>query len=85
LLAALNSGDETPEGPDYLAIYSVNDRTVTPVTSAELSGARNIRLQDLCPGRVVSHGQLVTDNVAVTLTVNAVSGAAIPGVVQCGA
>jgi triacylglycerol lipase len=65
LLGRLNAGDETPDGPDWVSIFTANDETVTPPTTARLDGARNVRIQDSCPGRRVSHSDLVTDAVVV--------------------
>ena len=61
LLDDLNRGDETPDGPAYLAIWTEQDETVTPPDSARLEGAVALAVQDVCPGRVVSHGELPRD------------------------
>lgn len=58
LLRALNTGDETPPGPEWLSLWSSQDQTVTPPASARLAGATDVVLQDICPGVAVSHGQL---------------------------
>ncbi|MBA3523609.1 MAG: lipase [Geodermatophilaceae bacterium] len=58
LLRALNAGDETPEGPGYVSIWTTDDETVTPPDSARLDGALNLVVQDVCPGTVVSHSDL---------------------------
>jgi hypothetical protein len=58
LLRRLNAGDETPDGPDWVALWSANDETVTPPDSAELAGAVDVRVQDVCPGLTLSHGQM---------------------------
>ena len=34
---------------------------VTPPVSARLDGAVDVPVQDVCPGRQVTHGQLPTD------------------------
>jgi pimeloyl-ACP methyl ester carboxylesterase len=36
LLAELNAGDETPEGPDWISIWTTQDAVVTPTESARL-------------------------------------------------
>ncbi len=63
LLRKLNSGDETPDGPLWATVRSTGDQVVTPVDSAELDGALNILVQDVCPGATTSHGGLPGDPV----------------------
>ena len=73
-LAALNAGDETPDGVDYTSIYSVAvDEIVIPNDSAELDGAANISVQDACfpIPRVADHVSLVADTVAFDLALDA--------------
>lgn len=74
LLDDLNRGDETPDGPAYLALWTEQDETVTPPESSRLEGAVALAVQDICPGRVVSHGELPRDR-AVTDLVRAALGA----------
>lgn len=73
LLDGLNE-DETPEGPQWLAVWTEQDETVTPPESGRLDGAVNVALQDLCPGLQVTHGQLPTEPVVRALVLQAVSG-----------
>jgi triacylglycerol lipase len=73
LLDGLNDGDETPAGPQWLALWTTQDDVVTPPESARLEGAVNVALQDLCPGVQVSHGQLPTAAVVRALVAQAVS------------
>ncbi len=61
LLARLNAGDETPEGPTWVSIWTEQDQTVTPPDSARLEGAVNIPVQSVCPGVQVQHGELPRD------------------------
>lgn len=61
LLARLNAGDETPEGPVWVSIWTEQDRTVTPPDSARLEGALNVTVQEVCAGAQVGHGQLPSD------------------------
>jgi triacylglycerol esterase/lipase EstA (alpha/beta hydrolase family) len=75
LLAGLNSGDETPAGPRWVSIWSSQDQVVTPPSSAHLTGARNVVVQDICPGRAVNHGQLPADAVVGNLVVRALAAA----------
>lgn len=61
VLAELNAGDETPEGPSWVSIWTVQDRTVTPPDSARLEGAVELPVQSVCAGAQVSHGDLPRD------------------------
>jgi triacylglycerol lipase len=63
LLRQLNAGDETPDGPRWVTVRSEVDRIVTPSVSAELEGAINIDVQQVCPGSHTSHGGLPEDPV----------------------
>jgi triacylglycerol esterase/lipase EstA (alpha/beta hydrolase family) len=58
LLAELNAGDETPEGPTWVSIWTTQDQTVTPPDSARLDGALNVPVQSVCAGAQVGHGDL---------------------------
>jgi len=77
LLDALNEGDETPEGPQWLSVWTTQDQVVTPPESARLEGAVNVALQDLCPGISVAHGQLPVDPTVTRLVLSALSGPAV--------
>jgi triacylglycerol lipase len=90
LLERLNrlvGGLEIPSGPDFTSIWTAQDQTVTPPASAMLTGARNIRLQDVCADSRTSHGGLVRDPLAIGLVVRAVDGALTrqPGLADCNA
>ncbi len=61
LLAELNAGDETPEGPTWVSIWTTADSTVTPPESAALAGALELPVQSVCADSAVTHGQLPTD------------------------
>jgi triacylglycerol lipase len=65
LVRRLNAGDETPAGPAWTTVRTEVDRTVTPSESAELRGALNIDIQDLCPGATTTHGGLPGDPVVL--------------------
>lgn len=61
LLDGLNSGDETPNGPSFVSIWTTHDRIVLPPDSARLDGALNMTVQSVCSTSTVSHEQLPTD------------------------
>lgn len=60
LLEELNADDETPDGPQWLALWTQQDEVVTPPESARLEGAVNVPLQQVCRGVSLRHGQLPT-------------------------
>jgi triacylglycerol lipase len=70
-LTALNAGDETPGAVSYTNVYSLTDELVEPSTTVPLTGASNVAVQSLCPGRVVHHGGLLDDAVAGALVLDA--------------
>lgn len=61
LLNGLNAGDETPDGPAWLSLWTTVDQTVTPPDSAHLEGATNVVLQDVCPAARTTHSDLPRD------------------------
>jgi triacylglycerol lipase len=61
LLRELNAGDETPEGPTWVSVWTTQDETVTPPDSARLDGALNLPVQSVCADARVGHGQLPRD------------------------
>lgn len=78
LLEALNSQpDETPGQVSYTTVRSLTDQTVQPQggknpTSA-LAGARNILIQDVCPGRKTTHIGTAVDSVSFAAFVDAIA------------
>jgi triacylglycerol lipase len=74
-LRALNAGDETPGNISYTSIFTNFDELVQPQlpkSTSALRGARNIRVQDLCPGRPVDHVGISSDDaVSFALDVDA--------------
>jgi triacylglycerol esterase/lipase EstA (alpha/beta hydrolase family) len=60
-MAAFNTGEETPGDVSYTSVYSITDELVQPYSTAELQGGANIKVQDLCPGRVTEHYEMVYD------------------------
>jgi len=81
LLRRLAASDETPDGPAWITVRTVDDRIVTPVDTAVLDGALNIEVQELCPAATTSHGALPGDPV-VLAALDSVLGTAPPRVPQ---
>jgi triacylglycerol lipase len=67
LVRSLNSGDETPPGPEWVSIWTTDDQISTPPQTASLDGALDVSVQSVCPGRTVTHGQLPEDPVVVAM------------------
>jgi triacylglycerol esterase/lipase EstA (alpha/beta hydrolase family) len=61
LLTQLNQGDETPDGPRWVSLWSTDDQVVTPPDSARLAGALDVVVQQVCPDVHVTHGELPAD------------------------
>ena len=77
LLEALNSQpDETPGEVSYTTVRSATDQTVQPQTgghpTSALDGARNILIQDVCPGRTTNHIGTAVDSVSFAAFVDAI-------------
>jgi len=74
-LGALTGGD-LPAGASYTSLASAGDEVVYPQPEASrLPGARNIVLQDICPGRPVDHLGMLYDNLAYELVLDALTNA----------
>jgi hypothetical protein len=65
LLRRLNAGDETPGDAEWTTVRTDADTIVTPTSSAQLAGALNLRVQDLCPDDRATHGDLPGDPVVL--------------------
>jgi triacylglycerol esterase/lipase EstA (alpha/beta hydrolase family) len=80
-MGALNSGDETPGDVSYTSVYTLTDELVQPYSTADLDGGTNIPVQDVCPGRVVEHIEMVFDASVYGLVLDALKhpGPADPG------
>ncbi len=65
LVRQLNAGDETPDGPRWVTVRSTSDTTVVPTDTAELEGAINVEVQDLCADARTGHGDLPGDPVTL--------------------
>lgn len=85
LLRRLNSGDETPDGPQWLSLWTTVDDVVTPPATASLRGAVDVPLQSICADERVGHSLLPADPLAVGLTLSALGPTSIaaPGPADC--
>jgi triacylglycerol esterase/lipase EstA (alpha/beta hydrolase family) len=63
-LAELNAGGDTVPGVEYTVIQTRYDQVVTPYTSAFLSGANNILLQNQCVLDLGDHLSMPYDHIA---------------------
>lgn len=76
-LSLLNSEGDTPgPGISYTTIWSRTDEwflPVYPAPSPELTGATNIAVQDLCTGRVLTHGGFLFDAVVYEIALDALT------------
>ena len=76
LLARLDAAPR-PTIP-WLSLWTDQDQTVTPPRSAALPGVRSIRLQSVCDGILISHGQLPTAGLAMGLVLRALGTKPLP-------
>lgn len=58
----------------WLSIWSSNDTTVLPPTSARLTGAVNVAAQQVCPGDMIAHSRLPTDAEVAGMVIEAFAG-----------
>lgn len=69
-MRALNAGDETPDGPLWISIWTTDDKVVSPPTSARLDGALNFSLQSVCPRDAeLTHSSLPADASVIAIAV----------------
>ena len=74
LLRDLNAGDETPNGPQYVSVWTTGDQTVVPPESAQLNGAIGFSVQSVCASARVTHTQLPTDRLMTAIVIAELSG-----------
>lgn len=84
-LDRLNGDDETPAGPQFLSLWTDQDTTVTPPDSAELDGAVNVVLQEICAGVTITHGDLPRAPLVAGIVLTALSGAPLSEPTDCAA
>jgi triacylglycerol lipase len=72
--------------PGWLSLYTLDDQTVRPPTSARLAGAVNVPLQGICPGAVIQHGQLPSSPLVIGIVLRALSQRVLtaPAATDCG-
>ena len=87
LLDQLDAGAPATGHPPWLSIWTQQDQTVVPPTSAQLPDAVGVPVQSVCPSEQVSHGQLPTDAAVVGMVLQALGTAplAAPDPSQCSA
>jgi triacylglycerol esterase/lipase EstA (alpha/beta hydrolase family) len=85
LLRRLNSGDETPEGPAWVSIWSTDDQVSTPPDTASLAGALDFSVQQVCPGAQISHGELPESPMVIAMVAAQLrrTAPAVPGRAVC--
>ena len=72
-MAVFNRGDETPGDVSYTSVYTVTDELVQPFWTADLRGGVNLKTQDLCPGRVGEHHEMLYDAAAYGVVLDALT------------
>jgi hypothetical protein len=58
LLNELNAGDESPDGPVWVSLWSTSDELVIPPEQSALDGGINTSVQSLCGDAPIGHGDL---------------------------
>lgn len=85
--AVLRDLGSAPGGVPWMSVWTENDRTVVPPTSARMPGAVNVPLQEICPDAVVAHSQLPTDPLVTGLVLRTLAAATVtaPAARDCAA
>ena len=85
LLAGIN-GTPVPSRPPWLSLWTTDDETVDPPTSANLAGAMNVSIQSVCPAEQISHGQLPSNPVVTRIVLQAIGPGPVraPTSADCG-
>jgi triacylglycerol lipase len=73
--------------PGWLSLWTTDDQTVRPPTSARLAGAVNVALQSVCPGILVEHSQLPANPLVIGIVLRALGSGPLtaPGRADCTA
>ena len=69
LLRSLNAGDETPDGPRWVSMWTTSDQLVVPPETAALDGGVNFSVQQVCGRRTIDHGDLPSSSEVINLTI----------------
>ncbi len=87
LLTQLDANAPAAGRPPWLSVWTQQDQTVVPPTSAELPGAVDVPVQSVCPDEQVSHSQLPTDPAVTGMVLRALGTPppAAPAPSQCSA
>ena len=83
LLRQLNAGDETPDGPLWVSMWTTSDEIVIPVVSAHLDGAVNFSIQSVCGAAPIEHGDLPRNPSVIALTIEELNQA-VPSIPRSG-
>lgn len=72
--------------PPWLSLWTADDQVVTPPDSAQLAGAIDVPVQDICPGLSVSHTELPSNQAVINMVITAIGRAPLarPGATACG-
>lgn len=65
----LNAGDESPDGPVWVSLWSTSDELVVPPEQSALDGGINASVQSLCGDIPIAHGDLPRTASVQNLTV----------------
>ena len=75
-LSRSTTGDETPPGPVWVALWTEDDKTVVPPTSGELEGALDYAVQTVCPDLTVGHPDVPRTPAIIAMVESALGPAA---------
>jgi triacylglycerol lipase len=72
--------------PPWLSLWTTDDEVVSPPDSARLAGAVDVPVQSICPALAVSHTELPSNPVVITMVLAAIgpSPLARPTAAACG-
>lgn len=75
VMTELNAADETPDGPQWVTIWTTDDQAVLPPESARLEGALDFTVQSVCDGIAVGHTDMVRNSAVVAMVTAVLAGA----------